>query len=473
MPQATYLFYDIETTGLNHCFDQVVQFAAIRTDLELHELERHEVIIKLNPDCIPSPHATITHRVGIKESASGLSELAAMRTIHPLFNTPNTISLGYNTLGFDDEFLRFSFYRNLLPPYTHQYAQSCGRMDLYPITVLYYLFCPSVIEWPMIEGNVSLKLENLSAANQLATGHAHNAMVDVVATLALAKRLKQETKMWEYVHAYFDKKIDLERMNQLTAAFQHIDRRVKEALLIEGKLGRNSCYQAPVLALGPHQVYKNQSLWLRLDFPNFSAIPPDELVQKAYVIRKRCAEPPLLLPTSERFLKHLSAERIAQTNANKVYLAENPALLQALCDHHQNYTYPNLEGVDLDAALYQRGFPTPMEEQLNRDFHRAHINNKTDLLDAFSNPQQLEQALRILGRHHPELLNDAQRATFTEYLKRCHSNEPLQDYKARPKLSLQMAKAQIKELLVSGKLDGQQMALLEELEAYLSLARAG
>ena len=41
---ATYLFYDLETTGLNPCFDQVLQFAAIRTDLSLNEIERHEIL---------------------------------------------------------------------------------------------------------------------------------------------------------------------------------------------------------------------------------------------------------------------------------------------------------------------------------------------------------------------------------------------------------------------------------------------
>jgi exodeoxyribonuclease-1 len=34
----TFLFYDIETTGLNKSFDQVLQFAAIRTDLKLQEI---------------------------------------------------------------------------------------------------------------------------------------------------------------------------------------------------------------------------------------------------------------------------------------------------------------------------------------------------------------------------------------------------------------------------------------------------
>ena len=144
----TYLFYDIETTGLNKSFDQVLQFAAIRTDLNLKELARHEIKIKLNPDAIPSPYALITHKIGINALSDGLNEYEAIKQIHQLLNQPGTISLGYNTLGFDDEFLRFSFYRNLLKPYTHQYANQCYRMDLYPMAMMFFLFKPNVITWP-------------------------------------------------------------------------------------------------------------------------------------------------------------------------------------------------------------------------------------------------------------------------------------------------------------------------------------
>src|SRR4029079_4326828 len=126
----TYLFYDIETTGLSKSFDQVLHFAAIRTDLQLKELSRHEIKIKLNRDVIPSPYALLTHKIGIHDMLTGVSEWDAMRQIHEWLNTPGTISLGYNTLGFDDEFLRFSFYRHLLKPYTHQYANQCYRMDI-------------------------------------------------------------------------------------------------------------------------------------------------------------------------------------------------------------------------------------------------------------------------------------------------------------------------------------------------------
>ena len=57
MKNKTFLFYDIETTGLNYVFDQVLQFAAIRTDSALKELTRHEIKVKLRPDVICSPGA--------------------------------------------------------------------------------------------------------------------------------------------------------------------------------------------------------------------------------------------------------------------------------------------------------------------------------------------------------------------------------------------------------------------------------
>ncbi|MGD9054816.1 MAG: exonuclease domain-containing protein, partial [Desulfobacterales bacterium] len=70
----TYLFYDIETTGLNKAFDQVLQFAAIRTDRQLNEIKRFTVKIQLRPDVIPSPGAVMTNRISLKDLVTGLNE---------------------------------------------------------------------------------------------------------------------------------------------------------------------------------------------------------------------------------------------------------------------------------------------------------------------------------------------------------------------------------------------------------------
>ena len=70
----TICFYDLETTGLSVAFDQILRFAAIRTDLALEELERVEVDIKLRPDIIPSAGALIINRLSLNDILIGDSE---------------------------------------------------------------------------------------------------------------------------------------------------------------------------------------------------------------------------------------------------------------------------------------------------------------------------------------------------------------------------------------------------------------
>lgn len=464
--KPTYLFYDTETTGLNRCFDQAIQFAAIRTDLELNELERYETFIKLNKDVVPSPLATITHRISLNECNQGLPEIEAMQTIHQQLNTPGTISVGYNTLGFDDEFLRFSFYRNLLPPYTHQYANECGRMDLYPITVMYHLYKPEVLTYPIINGNPSLKLEHLNQANQLAAGKAHNAMVDVEVTLALARRLKQENEMWQYVIAYFDKKTDRERLNKLNICFKTNDRVFHEGLMVSGALGYKNKFIAPVLSLGQHKKYSNQTMWLRLDQEEIQNCTADNIAEKTFVIRKRAAEQELLLPTLERFAVKVDKARAQLAENNKQWLQEHSDILEKMCDYHQNFMYAKVDNIDIDAALYDIGFPSPREELLFRQFHQATVEEKLTIAAEFPNVVRREQALRLLGRHYSNTLSDKNLAKFNTYLNSIKLEESRIDYKNQRQLTLSAALSEIEALLQKEDLDAEQKNLLEELQQY-------
>src|SRR5262249_19699113 len=153
-------------------------------------------------------------RIPTEDWFNGISELEGIQKIHSWMNRPGTLSLGYNTLKFDDEFLRFSFYRNLFSPYTHQYLNDCGRLDIFPITLLYFLYQKKALSWPIRAGKISLKLEDLNQENNLYKGgRAHNAMVDVEVTLNLARRLFEYPDMWNYAIGYFDKQEDQKRIS--------------------------------------------------------------------------------------------------------------------------------------------------------------------------------------------------------------------------------------------------------------------
>lgn len=470
LPIPTYLFYDIETTGLNSCFDQVLQFAAIRTDFGLNEIDRTEIQVRLNCDVIPAPAAIITHRIGVNQFQSGITEYEAIEKIHALFNTPATISLGYNTLGFDDEFLRFGFYRHLLSPYTHQFASGCSRMDLYPITILYHLFQPEALEWPINNGKPSLKLEHLNEANQWVNGQSHTAMVDVEATLALARQLFQHRDTWDYACGYFNKKVDMQRIEQLPVLFETEKHLFREGILLQGRFGIKAKYHAPVLSLGQHLHYKNQTLWLRLDAENLTQTLANNVADTTYVIRKKLAEQEFILPPHERFMKHLDADRLALAIENKAWLQQNPKILQAICDYYQHYKYPAVPERDADAALYDIGFPTSRDEFLFKEFHKAKPAQKAKLLDEITQEPYHTLALRILGRHFPDALSQEHRTQFDEYLHSVLSNEnsfQRIDYRRTPKLTRQKALEAITQLQLETTLDAQQKTLLNELEIFL------
>ena len=184
-----------------------------------------------------SSAAVLTNRISVTEFSEGLCEYEASEQIHRLMNQPGTTSIGYNTMGFDDEFMRFSFHRNLLPPYTHQYKNGCSRMDLFPIAVIYQLYKKDVLTWPEIDGKLSLKLEHLNSANRLASGQAHDAMVDVAATVELARRFNKEEKMWRYLEGYFDKETDAYRLEQLPIALKSAAGDHCRGLLVSGEYG--------------------------------------------------------------------------------------------------------------------------------------------------------------------------------------------------------------------------------------------
>ncbi len=464
MDGQTYLFYDIETTGLNKCFDQILQFAAIRTDQDLNEVERHEMQVRLNTDVIPHPAAIITHRINLDTMRQGKQEIEAIREIHELVNTPNTISIGYNSLGFDDEFLRFSFYRNLLSPYTHQYDNQCSRADLYPMTALCYLFQNSVLNWPMQDGKISLKLENLSKANHLAEGQAHTAMVDVEACLALAKRFALQKEFWKYALGFFDRKIDLQRHQQLSTFSVDSSHAYPEAILIHGNFGFDNAFQIPALCLGAHRHYRNQLLWLALDSDTLSSTTSHSIPETTRAIRKKAGEPPFSMPFSRH---QLSTDRIKKVEHNKKWIQSNPNLFQQIGDYHQHYTYPSVPNVDPNAALYEIGFPAPQETFLFKRFHLSEIDEKEKIALSLPNPIHREQAIRILGRHYPDSLSPMNKRLFEEYLNQLQKNS-LIDFRGQPSLNANNALHEINRLETDINLDNEQRTLLADFKRYLT-----
>ena len=470
---SSYLFYDIETTGLNKAFDQVLEFAAIRTDLNLNELERHSITVQLRPDVIPSPRAILTNRMSIADLAGGFLEYEATQQIHHLMNQPGTISIGYNTLGFDDEFLRFSFHRNLLPPYTHQFKNGCHRMDIFPMAVLYWLYKRDGITWPEIDGKPSLKLEHLSDANRLVSGQSHEAMVDVEATVELARRFHKNEKMWRYLEGYFDKETDSHRMRDLPVAFESSAGSHQQALMVSGEYGPGQNYQVPVISIGNSIPYSNQTLWLRMDLPQLRETTADTIEETSWVIRKRLGEPGILLPPQERYWERIGKERNTIFKENLEWLQKNMDIFQMIMAYYQDFRYPFIPALDPDASLYQIGFYSRADEQFCRLFHQASFDQRPGIIVQLSNPAARALAQRIFFRNYPDAVPDEYARTHREYMSRINpatQKDAIQDYRGEKRTTPRGALAEITQLKQAGELDGQQMQLLDDLGGYIKSA---
>ena len=466
----TFLFYDIETTGLNKAFDQILRFAAIRTDRQLNEIDRYRLKVKLRPDVIPSPGAMVTNRLSLAALTSGLCEFEAVCQIHEWMNQSGTISLGYNSLGFDDEFLRFSFYRNLLPPYTHQFQNGCHRMDLLPIAVMFWLYKRNAIRWPVIHSQPSLKLEHIREINQLASGPSHDASVDVAATVELARAFFKNKKMWNYLVGYFEKETDAHRIAGIPASFQSALGEHRKALMVSSEYGPQQLYQIPVLSIGKSIPYTNQTLWLRLDLPELRETKPDAIDESTWVVRKRYGEPGILLPPNQRYLKFLSDERKAVVAENSSWLQSNPSKFSQIVNYYREYTYPFIPNLDPDAALYQVGFFSRSDEKLFREFKTASIDEKKVIAGRLKSQDARKLAVRLLCRNYPEQISEDMAAEFDAYLRRVNpasEAEAIVDYRETPRLTPSAALAEIKRLKRSTALDADQMELLEDLKNYI------
>ena len=101
-----FVFYDLETTGRNPTWDQIIQVAAILVDNNLNEIDRFEGRCRLKPGIIPEPGALIVNNTSVEMlNQVNLSHYELIKKIQDTFKKWSpAIFTGFNTIGFDEEF---------------------------------------------------------------------------------------------------------------------------------------------------------------------------------------------------------------------------------------------------------------------------------------------------------------------------------------------------------------------------------
>lgn len=199
----TFYFYDLETSGFSPSAARIMQFAGQRTDLELKAIgEPDNFLISLSSDTLPDPDAIlVTGITPQKTIEEGLTEYEFLKIFTAKIATPSTIFVGFNSIRFDDEFMRYLHYRNLYDPYEWAWKEHRSRWDMLDLVRMTRALRPNGIKWPLSsDGKPANRLELLTSLNKIEHNGAHDALSDVRATLGLARLIRaKQPKLFDFL----------------------------------------------------------------------------------------------------------------------------------------------------------------------------------------------------------------------------------------------------------------------------------
>ncbi len=469
----SFLFYDLETFGADPRRSRIAQFAAIRTDAELQEIAAPiSVFVQPAEDLLPSPEAVlITHITPQKALQAGLLEADAMRLVAEEMAQPGTCTLGYNSLRFDDEFVRFGFWRNFIDPYQREWQNGNSRWDLLDVVRLAHALRPQGIQWRRREDGLgtSFKLEHLAEDNGLRQGMAHEALSDVRALIGLARQLRTaQPKLWEYALGLRNKQ----------AVRRMLDPFAMPILLhVSQRFAASRLCAAPVMPLAVHPHIDSRVIVFDLgeDIEPLLTLDAEQISERLYTPREALPE-----GMSRVALKEVHSNRCPMLvewrhlrPADFERLAIDPDVIQARAERLRRHA-PQLaeklrqvfarpageEQPDADAALYA-GFIPAQDKRLLAEVRACPPERLGQADFAFADPRLAELLFRYRARNWPQTLTLAEQEKWMAYRR-----HRLLDETTSGELCLSAYRAQIACLREQHADNAHALELLEHLDAW-------
>ena len=429
MAEASFYWHDYETWGVNPRIDRPAQFAGIRTDANLNVIgEPLMIYAQPTPDFLPHPEAVlITGITPQQASAEGVSEAEFFKRIHREFQHPNSSIVGYNNIRFDDEVSRFGFYRNFIDPYAYSWQNGNSRWDVLDLMRLTHALRPEGINWPISDkAAASFKLTDLTAANNIEQVGAHDALVDVRATIAVAGLVKQrQPRLFDYFFNLRHKKRVAELLNP---------RKPEILLHVSGMFPAEQGCLAPIYPIMVHPTNANEIICLNLRFSPQALLQlsVDEIQQKLYTRTMDLGageqrlplkgihlnKSPALAPVST--LNDDQAEKWQidwdEINANRDLLLSDPGLVERLTSVYS--TEREFEPGDADCALYD-GFISQPDRLICNQLLAASPEHLAEWPENSFQDNRLNTLLfRYRARNFPETLDAEETRRWQQF---CHS----------------------------------------------------
>lgn len=384
--------YDTEASDVDVWHGQILQFSAVRANLDLEEKEAHDIHVRLLPYVVPAPEAMSVTGLDVAtlSAADRLHEYDAAKEIERILKPPYggmRTFLTHNGLRFDDGIIRTTLFRNLRYPYVTS-GKQVRRVDTLPLVQMVAAAQPDALAFEINqEGKRSYRLESLCRANGVAI-RAHDGLEDTRGHLAIARMLR-ENAPWAW---------DIAMTNGSASAISRMLStawREKKAVWHFEHFGEPDL--APCAVLGTDDKGKWFLVDLRVGMDVDDVDVTDPKARSAAGIRVvRANSMPMILDhdTAARFGKVLGQAYVDDLTAN--LLATNHAELLARL---------GARGFDEDAGATSEhklfdGFPSPGDKSRMEAFHRASDWSKRSEI-VFEDSRLADFAARLVAMHAP------------------------------------------------------------------------
>lgn len=413
----TFFFYDLETSGLSAQHDRIMQFAGMRTDMNLGTIgEPVNVLVKLNDDTLPSPDAIMVTGITPQQTQDdGYSEAEFAKMLIDDIFTPDTIAVGFNNIRFDDEFIRHLLWRNFYDPYEWSWKDGRSRWDLLDVVRMTRALRPAGIEWPVdSEGKPTNRLELLASSNGLTHTKAHDALSDVEALIGVTALIRdKQPQLYEYLLKLRDKNevkklVNLDDKQPFVYVSGRLDGDFNKATvafpLTAGQNGNVVVYDlrydpTPFMTMDPKDLAKKfYASWDERQQEGFVKLPVKELQYN-----RAPAVAPLGVLSSGDGWQHISLDEALIIRHRNILLsapsfAEN---IRSLFENKQEYK----KSTDPEAQLYD-GFVPDQDKMRIDSVRNANARDLADFHPSFIDERLSPLLLHYKARNYPKSLSE-------------------------------------------------------------------
>ena len=407
--EQNFFFYDLETSGLSPRADRIMQFAGQRTNMDLEPIgEPINLLVKLPNDTLPSPYAIMV--TGITPQSTqldGLTEAEFCKYVTNEIFTPGTIAMGYNSVRFDDEHMRYCFWRNFYDPYEWQWKDGRSKWDLLDVVRMTRALRPEGINWPVTDdGKATNRLELITKENGIAHENAHDALADVNALIDVTRLIRdKQPQLFNFLFKIRDKKSVQQLVNlQNPTPFvytcgQYSSEHAKTTVAYPIAPARNG----NVLVF---DLRTNLDELLAADEPKFYPIVKELKYNHCPAVA------PLGVLDKDGGWEKIGLDR-ATVEKNLEILLKHPDFIERMrTENEERAEFP--PAVDSESALYD-GFLDAPDKTKCLAVTRANANELADFHPDFNDPRLPDLLLHYKARNFENSLSEAEYKKWEAY----------------------------------------------------------